>query len=98
MTQIRYTEKVPLYLKDKLSNIGFDYIPTYAEVLDRLMDNEMWLETTFNGFGLVIYEFKDMRKEMQERICCGGGVRALDLVIEDTIAYILRRGKVEGGE
>ena len=90
MSIMRYTAQVPLYLYNVLMYVGFDTIPTYAEVLDWLLSKDMWLEARYFGINNEDYEFKDMRDEMHpHRICCGGDVKALDIVIEEAVNYVI---------
>lgn len=73
----------------KLPTDEFEDTPTYAEVLDWLLRRDMWLEARFFGINNEVYEFKDMRGELEpHRIVCGGDVRALDVVIGEAIDYV----------
>ena len=90
MVSFRYTAKVPLSMMDKLGSLGFTEQPTYAEVLDKMLDNDLSLEVYYLG-GYFNFEVQNMKEEMNGRICCGGDVRALDIVIEQSLDYIIER-------
>ena len=95
MTYLKYTGYVPVSIESKLPSSDFHGTPTYAEVLDWLLKRDMWLEARYFGINVENYEFKDMRDEMYpHRICCQGDARALDIVIEEAVNYIIERNRL----
>jgi len=88
-TYLKYTRPVPVAIEIEMPSGIFNGTPTYAEILDWLLERDMWLEARFFGINDENYEFKDMRDELgNHRICCGGDATALDYVIIEAIRFV----------